>query len=835
MLESKRYYMNRVVSFKHWGICLCFLLVLAGCRQELPVTSTIEVDFALFKHDTPSDLYGISLDEIDHAIEGGIYAEMIQNRSFEDGVAPINCRYDRKNQVIVTPNGFQMPFIKPDSIVGWKTLSKRTWVFLDDSALINTKNKRSLYVAIRGGDTIRGGVAAQGYNGLSIKAGERYQLSLYLKSAYTMRNALRIVLQQDSTLLSNAMEVTPTKTWNRYTYQFTATKDASEAALTITSDSAAVFWMDVVSLFPEKTFKGRKNGMRADLMEKISALKPSFIRYPAGEFLNGYTAGSYPQWEQTIGDIASRKHFWSGAGYGISNGFGYDEFLQLCEDLDAKPIYVVNSGITSQSRRPRYEEIKNMDKLVEQTLAAIAYANAPVDSLQGMLRAKNGHPEPYNLKCIEIGSNNFGPEYIRRLNYFKTAIQQLDSSIQVIATERLSLRYPNMLTDRSFGADNSFLIGEHDLFNYKTYPRQQLPLLVSGFSSVENRAVATMEHAIAEAAFMIGMEKNPDRVKRIAYTPLLTNARYADTPYGALLFNGDSILATPSYYAFQLFATHANGEVLETRVLCDSKPQVTAGAIGFYLFDNAFEIDQVTINGSLNYDKRVKQGEWNTASHGKLIPAPNRWNYLLIGDSTAYNYELQAQIMRTKGSGEIEIRLRDNAEMGASASYIALNLGASTSTLTRYSGTARQVLAESMRPITFNNNETYRIRLHCKHDTLRTYLNDELLHEHIFPPKPYLLALAKYKKEAGEIVLKVVNTSYRPERTALDFHKIEINEVIQAIQLKANNLITNTLDNPNAVVPTNVNVSSGVIDNGILEFPPQSISVIRLKVTVPKE
>ena len=116
MLDVKGYYINRVVSFKHWGICICFLLVFVGCRQELPVTSTIEVDFALFKHDTPTDLYGISLDEIDHAIEGGIYAEMIQNRSFEDGVAPINCRYDRKKQVIITPNGFQMPFIKPDSI-----------------------------------------------------------------------------------------------------------------------------------------------------------------------------------------------------------------------------------------------------------------------------------------------------------------------------------------------------------------------------------------------------------------------------------------------------------------------------------------------------------------------------------------------------------------------------------------------------------------------------------------------------------------------------------------------------------------------------------------------
>jgi alpha-L-arabinofuranosidase len=646
-----------------------------------------------------------------------------------------------------------------------------------------------------------------------------------------MRNPLRIALQQDSSLCSNAIEVTPTNQWSRYTYQLTATEDASQAALTISSDSAAVFWMDVVSLFPEKTFKGRKNGMRADLMNAISQLKPSFVRYPAGEFLNGYTAGTYPQWEQTIGDIAARKHFWSGAGYGVSNGFGYDEFLQLCEDLDAEPIYVVNSGITSQSRRPRYEEIKNMDKLVEQTLAAIAYANAPIDSLQGMLRAKNGHPEPYNLKSIEIGSDNFGPEYIRRLNYFKTAIHQLDSSIQVIATEKQSLRSPNTLTDRSFGADNSFLIGQHNLFNYKIYPRQEVPLMVSGFSSIENRDQATMEHAIAEAAFMIGMEQNPDRVKRIAYTPLLTNTRYANKPFGALLFNGDSMVATPSYYAFQLFATHAEGEVLKTHVTSASKPQVTAGGIGFYLFDNAFKIENVTIDKSIHYDEKIMQGAWDVASPGTLTPAPNKWNYLIIGDSTAHDYELQAHLTRTKGSEVMEIRLRDNAEIGASSSYIALDFGSSKSTLTLCSGTARQVLAQSKSPININNNETFRIRVRCKDDTLRTYLNDQLLHEYTFPPKPYLLALAKYNKEAGETILKVVNTSYRPERTALKLHQFKINKIIQMLQLKANNQPTNTWNNPNAVIPMEVDLPS----SEIIEFPPQSISIIRLKVTPQEE
>lgn len=162
------------------------------------------------------------------------------------------------------------------------------------------------------------------------------------------------------TALSEVFRVAPAYEWRKYKHTFTATSNTNKAVLTITTDSSAVFWLDVVSLFPQNTWKGRPNGLRPELMELIAALKPAFIRFPGGSFVEGYTAGTYPVWRETVGDIAERKHFWNVWAYGTTNGIGYHEYLQMCEDLDAEPVYVINSGVTNQSRRPRYEDITAM-------------------------------------------------------------------------------------------------------------------------------------------------------------------------------------------------------------------------------------------------------------------------------------------------------------------------------------------------------------------------------------------------------------------------------------------------------------------------------------------
>ena len=394
----------------------------------MPVTSTITIDGEARRIAVNQELYGLTIEEINHAIEGGIYAELIQNRSFEEGVPPLNCPFDPVRRVLRTPNGWTIPFLRADSVPGWRRFSATSYLYPDTKELINDKNRRSLLVSVSASaETGKGGIIAEGYKGISLRKGARYDLSFYIKtlSAYPKTVSFALADSSGETLLSEVFQVTPSYEWKKYGHTFTATDSTAKAVLTITTDSSALFWLDVVSLFPQQTWKGRANGMRPELMTHIEALHPRFIRFPGGSFAEGYTAGTYPIWHETIGDIASRKHFWNVWAYGSTNGVGFHEFLQLCEDLGAEPIYVVNSGITSQSRRPRYEDITKMDKLVQDALGAIAYANEPADSLIGSLRAKQGHPEPFNLKYIEIGSENYGQEYAKRFKLFKEAIREI--------------------------------------------------------------------------------------------------------------------------------------------------------------------------------------------------------------------------------------------------------------------------------------------------------------------------------------------------------------------------------------------------------------------------
>lgn len=447
------------IRFKVLNISIILIVLLPGCQPEMPVTSSIIIDLEGISAPVNKELYGLTVEEINHAVDGGLYAEMIQNRSFEDGVPPLNCPYDAARNVLTTPNGWSIPFMRSDSVPGWKKISAGTYMWPDNKELINEKNKRSLLVsasAVQGAG--KAGVVATGYNGLSIRKGEKYDLSLFMKGATIVPKTIHVALY-DSVVgspLSEVFKVSPLYEWRKYKHTFTAMDDTDNAVLAFTTDSSATFWLDVVSLFPQKTWKERPNGLRPDLMEMISSLKPSFIRFPGGSFVEGYTAGTFPVWHETIGDIATRKSFWNVWAYGSSNGMGYHEYLQMCEDLKAEPLYVINSGVTSQSRRPRYEDITAMNKLVQDALDAIAYANHPADSTFGAMRARNGHPEPFNLKYIEIGSENYGQEYSKRFDLFQKAINEAYPEITVIKSSAIRGKSRLEWTDYHFYAGKIF-------------------------------------------------------------------------------------------------------------------------------------------------------------------------------------------------------------------------------------------------------------------------------------------------------------------------------------------------------------------------------------------
>ena len=806
------------------------LLIITGCQPEMPVTSTITIDGEARRIAVNQELYGLTIEEINHAIEGGIYAELIQNRSFEEGVPPLNCPFDPVRRVLRTPNGWTIPFLRADSVPGWRRFSATSYLYPDTKELINDKNRRSLLVSVSASaETGKGGVIAEGYKGISLRKGARYDLSFYIKtlSAYPKTVSFALADSSGETLLSEVFQVTPSYEWKKYGHTFTATDSTAKAVLTITTDSSALFWLDVVSLFPQQTWKGRANGMRPELMTHIEALHPRFIRFPGGSFAEGYTAGTYPIWHETIGDIASRKHFWNVWAYGSTNGVGFHEFLQLCEDLGAEPIYVVNSGITSQSRRPRYEDITKMDKLVQDALGAIAYANEPADSLIGSLRAKQGHPDPFHLKYIEIGSENYGQEYAKRFKLFKEAIREIYPDVTVISSSRLRDMPRREWADAHFHSTEPYLIANHNRF-IPTSLSQRIPSAFIGEFGLTDGAVAgTMQAAISEACFLTGVENGQEVVRGLAYAPVVGNTQYPLVRQPLIAFDGDKTVLSPSYYLWQMYSNNRGDEVLKTEVQTYNKPQVLPGYAGIYMFDNSYEFTDVQIDNRPVTDGQVVSGNWEI-KQGTLTPVPNRWNYLLLGDSASYNYTFSANIRRTKGSGQIQLRVRDNGLPGEQSDYIGLTIGAGTCELFRQAGGVRDTLRTPV-DFPFQSKAWYRVKISCQDERIHCYVNDTLVHEAALRPLPSLVATTAFDKEREEIILKVVNTTHHEERTALNLQGLNVANSAEIIQLCASPEAHNTYDTPDAIVPETKVFTFPIGVDKVYIFPPNSITVMRLK------
>lgn len=807
------------------------MVFFTACQPEMPLTSSIMVDVEGYSVPVNKQLYGFTVEEVNRAVDGGIYAEMIQNRSFEDGVPPLNCPYDPVRKVLITPNGWTIPFIRQDSVPGWRRISSNTYMLPDNKELINDKNRRSLLVSASAGqETGKGGIIATGYNGLSLRKGEKYELSLFLKSASMVPKTVSIFLGDSlaETALSEIYNVSPIYEWRKYKHTFTASEDTDNAVLAITADTTITFWVDMVSLFPQKTWKDRPNGLRTDLMEMIAALHPQFIRFPGGSFVEGYTAGTFPVWHETIGDVSMRKNFWNVWAYGSTNGMGYHEYLQMCEDLGAEPLYVINSGVTSQSRRPRYEDITAMDKLVQDALGAIAYANQPADSTFGKMRAGNGHPEPFNLKYVEIGSENYGQEYSKRFDLFKKAINEAYPEVTVIKSSLIPGKNRMEWTDYHFYSGEDFLIANHNRYETGQYLRRFPAVFIGEFSMGDASLQGTLRAAIGEACFLLGVENSPEVVKRLAYAPILGNASYNFQRYPAISFNNNSAVGSPSYYLMKMLADHRGDDLLKTEVDTYSKPQVTFGSAAIELFDNSYDFEEVKIDGRPVAEATVRTGGWKV-NNGTLIPDANRWNYILMGDSLAHDYTLSMKVRRNKGSGQIQLRVRDNGKTGEANDHIAMTISPSSSEFYRSAGAVKDTLC-SPKAYSFESNRWYEVKIICKDETVSCYVDGQLIHKVELPPLPSLVSMATLEKETNTILLKVVNTTQHEEKTELNIKGASVSNEAEILQMTGEPMARNTFADPHKVVPVSKSISFSLGGPMVYSFPPNSITIMRLKI-----
>jgi len=502
-----------------------------------------------------SNLFGIFFEEISMAGDGGIYAELVRNRSFEDASTPV--------QWTLVTNG----------------IAAGTFA-VDTSQPLSASNTQSLKLTKTSG-TGSIGAANNGYYGIALTNGATYNLGLYARAASGFSGNITVSLESANGATTYAQSTVSglTTSWQHFAFVLVpnATDPAARLALRISQNG--LVYLDFVSLFPALTFNNRTNGLRPDLANMLVNLKPSFMRFPGGSWVDGTSLANAYHWELTVGDPANRTPRNNVWGYVVDNGLGYHEYLQMCEDIGALPLLCINCGMSgSQS-----VSTNNLGPWVQEALDAIQYANGATNTTWGAQRAANGHPAPFNLQYIEIGNENSGSAYNANYAPFYNAIKATYPAVHVIADSfgTIPTSAPVEMLDEHYYASASTLASYAT--KYDSYSRSGPKIFVGEYAVAyaipPSTFPATLQNALGEAAFMTGMERNSDIVAMASYAPLFCNLNNPSWYPDLIYFNGTNVFGTPSYYVQQMFSLNRGDLVLPTAVSVSGNPLYVSSSL----------------------------------------------------------------------------------------------------------------------------------------------------------------------------------------------------------------------------------------------------------------
>ncbi|MGW2520203.1 alpha-L-arabinofuranosidase C-terminal domain-containing protein [Streptomyces sp. NPDC001617] len=521
-----------------------------------PAETVVEVDTRAPGTAISPDLFGAFFEDLNHAADGGLYAELVQNRSFEYG-----------------------PADRPDwhSLTAWELLEREgaagsLTVSTDDP--LHPANPH--YAVLTSTSTTAGaGLRNEGFDGIPVRAGETYDVSVFARLAGG--TAVRLVARiesRDGKHVHGQAELGPLDgSWRRRTVLITSEVTDPDARFTLTATGPGTVHLDLVSLFPQNTFKGRPGGLRADLAQAIADLRPKFLRFPGGCLAHGQGLGNMYRWSETVGPLHERRQQFNIWRYHQSMGLGYYEYFQFCEDIGAKPVPVVPAGVCCQnSDVPGQVGIpdEEMDAYVAEVLALVEWANGPTDSCWGALRAAAGHPEPFGLEYLGVGNEDAITDTFRdRFSRIHDALREHHPEITVIGT----------LGPATFGEDwekgwafarerNLPVVDEHSyksprwlLENSRRFDRMDREgphLYIGEYGSWRNDG----RSALAEALYMIAMERNGDVVRMASYAPLLAKREHTQWLPDLIYFDNTHVWTTLNYHVQQMHSLNSGDTAL---------------------------------------------------------------------------------------------------------------------------------------------------------------------------------------------------------------------------------------------------------------------------------
>ena len=504
-------------------------------------------------------------------------------------------------------------------MIGWSVAGNADYDVTDEMPLHpNTPNSMCLKMK-------EAGVVLEneGYWGMAVKQGGSYDLRFYLNAAdYAGSVNVRIVSSDKKTVLAeHRFNVKEAGKWQEYTAMLKSVGNDVKASLQLVFEEPGCVYVDYVSLFPQDTFKGRKNGMRKDIAQILADLKPGFMRWPGGCVVEGATLENRMRWKESIGDPMQRRSEWIRWNYHSSWGMGYHEFLQFCEDLGAKAMYVANVGMSCVGNNGDYTN--DLEPFVQDIKDAIEYAIGDVTTTWGAKRAAAGHPVPFPLAYVELGNEQFGSIYAERYEYFYSRLKPLYPDITFICTLGMddtkdALKEVDMIDPHWYSEPKFFYENTHMFDDVK---RGKFDIYVGEFACITESNIGG---ALSEAAFMIGMERNADIVKMASYAPLLENVNQRDWQTNLIWLNSGQVMGRSSYYVQKMFSTNIPTYNLAYSFSRDTEesaglPYQTLHCIAGYDTDSKETIIKV-VNGSAEEKKiTVRLNGSQVSASGKVI------------------------------------------------------------------------------------------------------------------------------------------------------------------------------------------------------------------------
>lgn len=578
---------------------------------------TLTIDASKPAADVSPMHYGLMTEEINHCYDGGLYAELVRNRAFLD---------DSKEPVNWTPVGGAKIALDPEQP-------------LNDAIPISLRVEST---------AAGGGVANGGYWGIPVKPSTTYRASFFAKASPGFSGPLTVAIQSEDgeTTFASAEVPTLSGNWNTYETNLVTAADVeptTKARLAITAKDPGTFWLGLVSLFPP-TWNDRANGLRPDLMKMLVDLKPKFLRFPGGNYLEGDTIDTRFKWWETLGPISLRPGHPCPWGYRSTDGMGLMEFLLWTEEMGAKPVLGLYAGYSLKG--DYVKPGKDLEPFVQEALDEIEYVMGPVTSKWGARRATDGHPEPFPLEYVEIGNEDWfdkSGSYDKRFAQFYDAIKKKYPKLKCISSvgfeqpkeKWVKSRNPDVVDEHYYRTADWF-IKESPGF-YEKYDREGPEIFVGEWAAHETdyppwdgRAkndppTPNMEAALGDAAWMAAMERNSDIVTMQCYAPLLVNVNGRQWRPDLIGYDALTSYGSPSYYAFRMFSTNV-GDVIFKSETADTPVQasVTAGARTGDIFIKL--VNPTSTDRSLKIDIKGLRSIQPTGEAEALTAAPDATN-----------------------------------------------------------------------------------------------------------------------------------------------------------------------------------------------------------------